>query len=225
VVTATDALRVADRRMYSQKGQRADSASSQTRGVLLRVLHEREPELERHLDGVARLAATFGRALSFDAEEQDVLVRAAELHDVGKIAIPDEILHKRGELSAEEWALMRKHTLIGQRVLEAAPALGQVAAVVRSTHERWDGEGYPDGLAGREIPLSSRVILICDAFNAMTEGRPYRAAISAEEALEELREGAGSQFDPQLVGTFVDEVLPALDQSQRSVDSSASPSK
>jgi len=120
---------------------------------------------------------------------------------------------------------MRKHTLIGQRVLEAAPALGQVAAVVRSTHERWDGEGYPDGLAGREIPLSSRVILICDAFNAMTEGRPYRAAISAEEALEELREGAGSQFDPQLVGTFVDEVLPALDQSQRSVDSSASPSK
>ncbi|HYG96910.1 MAG TPA: HD domain-containing phosphohydrolase [Solirubrobacterales bacterium] len=225
VVTATDALRVADRRMYSQKGQRADSASSQTRGVLLRVLHEREPELERHLDGVARLAATFGRALSFDAEEQDVLVRAAELHDVSKIAIPDEILHKRGELSAEEWALMRKHTLIGQRVLEAAPALGQVAAVVRSTHERWDGEGYPDGLAGREIPLSSRVILICDAFNAMTEGRPYRAAISAEEALEELREGAGSQFDPQLVGTFVDEVLPALDQSQRSVDSSASPSK
>jgi diguanylate cyclase (GGDEF)-like protein len=225
VVTATDALRVADRRMYSQKGQRADSVSSQTRGVLLRVLHEREPELERHLDGVAHLAATFGRTLSFDAEEQDVLVRAAELHDIGKIAIPDEILHKRGELSEEEWALMRKHTLIGQRVLEAAPALGQVAAVVRSTHERWDGEGYPDRLAGREIPLGSRAILICDAFNAMTEGRPYRAAVSREEALEELRDGAGSQFDPQLVGTFLDKVLPALDQSQRSVDSSASPSK
>jgi HD-GYP domain-containing protein (c-di-GMP phosphodiesterase class II) len=120
---------------------------------------------------------------------------------------------------------MRKHTLIGQRVLEAAPALGQVAAVVRSTHERWDGEGYPDGLAGRDIPVGSRIIFICDAFNAMTEGRPSRPAVSQEQALEELREGAGSQFDSELVRTFCDKVLPALGQSQRSVDSSGSPSK
>jgi two-component system, cell cycle response regulator len=225
VVTATDALRVADRRMYAKKGLRAGSALSQTRGVLLRVLQEREPQLERHLEGVASLAAAFGRALSLEGEELDVLVRAAELHDIGKIAIPDEILHKSGKLTAEEWTLMRKHTLIGERVLEAAPALGKVAQVVRSTHERWDGEGYPYGLAGREIPLGSRVILICDAYNAMTEGRPYRVAVGKEEALEELQRCAGSQFDPELVRTFVEKVVPALDQSQRLVDSSGSPSK
>jgi two-component system, cell cycle response regulator len=217
VVTATDALRVADRRMYSQKGRRADSAIGQTRGVLLRVLHEREPELERHLDGVARLAVAFGRQLSLDAEELDVLVRAAELHDVGKIAIPDEILHKAGPLSAEEWTLMRKHPLIGQRVLDAAPALGEVAKVVRATHERWDGEGYPYGLAGREIPLGSRVILICDAYNAMTEGRSYRSPMSSEQALEELRCGAGTQFDPELVKTFAEKVLPALERERAAV--------
>ncbi|HET7509474.1 MAG TPA: HD domain-containing phosphohydrolase [Solirubrobacterales bacterium] len=211
VVSPTDALRMADRRMYAKKGRRADSARSQTRSVLLSVLHEREPELERHLDGVARLAAAFGKELSMDAEELDVLIRAAELHDVGKIAIPDEVLHKGGELSEEEWALMRKHTLIGQRVLDAAPALGEVAALVRSTHERWDGEGYPDGRAGRDIPLGSRVIHICDAYNAMTEGRPYRPALSSEEALEELRREAGTGFDPELIATFADRVAPALE--------------
>ncbi|HET7507780.1 MAG TPA: diguanylate cyclase, partial [Solirubrobacterales bacterium] len=144
VTTSTDALRVADRRMYAKKGRRADSARSQTRGVLLRMLHEREPDLERHLDGVARLAAAFGKALALDAEEQDVVVRAAELHDIGKVAIPDAVLHKGADLTDEEWELMRKHTIIGQRVLGAAPALSPVADLIRSTHERWDGEGYPD---------------------------------------------------------------------------------
>ncbi len=214
VVSPTDALRLADRRMYAKKGRRADSARSQTRGVLLSVLREREPELERHLDGVARLASVFGRQLNLDAEEVDVLVRAAELHDIGKIAIPDEILHKDGDLTAEEWALMRKHPKIGERVLEAAPALGPVASLVRSTHERWDGKGYPDQLAGRDIPRGSRAILICDAYNAMTEGRPYRAPMSSESALEELRRGGGTQFDPDLVKTFAEKVVPALEREQ-----------
>jgi diguanylate cyclase (GGDEF)-like protein len=208
--TAADALRLADRRMYAQKGQRAGSARSQTRGVLLRVLHEREPELDRHLDGVARLAATVGHALRLEAEDIDVLVRAAELHDIGKVAIPDEILHKSGRLTEAEWALMRKHTVIGERVLSAAPAMSQVAKLVRSTHERWDGSGYPDGLAGEEIPLGSRIILICDAFNAMTEGRPYREPMSAERATEALREGAGKQFDPKLVDLFLERAETAM---------------
>jgi two-component system, cell cycle response regulator len=211
VTTSTDALRVADRRMYAKKGRRADSARSQTRGVLLRMLHEREPDLERHLDGVARLAAAFGKALALDAEEQDVVVRAAELHDIGKVAIPDAVLHKGADLSPEEWELMRKHTIIGQRVLGAAPALSPVADLIRSTHERWDGEGYPDRLAGKDIPLGSRAIFICDAYNAMTEGRSYRSPMSREEALEELRSGAGTQFDPDLVRAFVEKVVPMLD--------------
>ncbi|HET8565729.1 MAG TPA: diguanylate cyclase [Solirubrobacterales bacterium] len=214
VTTSTDALRVADRRMYAKKGRRADSARSQTRGVLLRMLHEREPELERHLDAVAHLAATFGRALALDAEEQDVLVRASELHDIGKIAVPDELLHKGSDLTPEEWELMRKHPIIGQRVLDAAPAMTPVAALVRSTHERWDGEGYPDRLAGKEIPLGARIIFICDAYNAMTEGRPYRPAMSREQALEELRGGAGTQFDPDLVRAFVEKVVPQLERGR-----------
>ncbi len=109
---------------------------------------------------------------------------------------------------------MRKHPKIGERVLDAAPALGPVASLVRSTHERWDGEGYPDKLAGRDIPLGSRVILICDAYNAMTEGRPYRAPMSIEGALEELHRGAGTQFDPELVKTFAEKVIPALERDR-----------
>jgi two-component system, cell cycle response regulator len=214
VVSPTDALRLADRRMYAKKGRRADSARSQTRGVLLSVLREREPGLERHLDGVAHLTAVFGRQLNLDAEEIDVLVRAAELHDIGKIAIPDEILHKDGKLTDEEWALMRKHPKIGERVLDAAPALGPVASLVRSTHERWDGEGYPDKLAGRDIPRGARAILICDAYNAMTEGRPYRAPMSSESAIEELQRGSGTQFDPDLVKTFAEKVVPALEREK-----------
>jgi HD-GYP domain-containing protein (c-di-GMP phosphodiesterase class II) len=194
--------------MYAKKGRRADSARSQMRGVLLRILHEREPDLERHLDGVGHLAAAFGKALALDAEEQDVVTRAAELHDIGKIGIPDELLHKGEALTPEEWELMRKHPIIGERVLDAAPALRPVANVVRSTHERWDGEGYPDRLSGRDIPLGSRIILICDAYNAMTEGRPYRPALSPEQALEELRRGAGTQFDPALVRTFCEQLAP-----------------
>ncbi len=210
VATPSEALHLADRRMYAQKGRQTDSASSQTRGVLLRVLHEREPELDRHLDGVVRIAAAMGRALKLDAEERDVLVRAAELHDIGMVAIPDEILHKRGSLSDAEWALMRKHTMIGERVLGAAPAMRQVAKIVRATHEHWNGGGYPDGLAGEEITLWARIILICDAYNAMTEGRPYRKPMSAREAIETLREASGTQFDPELVDLFTKRVEPNL---------------
>jgi hypothetical protein len=118
------------------------------------------------------------RARGMGAEDLDVLTRAADLHDIGKIAIPDGVLHKPGPLDAGEWELVHSHTLIGERILETAAALAPVARVVRSSHERWDGGGYPDGLAGEEIPLASRIILICDAYDAMTSDRPYRAAMS-----------------------------------------------
>ena len=115
-------------------------------------------------------------------EELDEVARAAELHDVGKIAIPDAILDKPGPLDAGEWSFMRRHTLIGERILLAAPALRPVARLVRSSHERWDGGGYPDGLAGEEIPLGARVVAVCDAFDAMTTERPYRDPRASADA-------------------------------------------
>jgi diguanylate cyclase (GGDEF)-like protein len=213
--TPTEALRLADRRMYMEKGQRADSALSQTRGVLLGLLREREPDHDRHVDGVAHLATDAGRALGLDAEDLDVLVRAAEMHDIGKVAIPEEILRKAGPLNEAERELMQKHTEIGERVLFAAPALREVGKVVRSTHEHWDGSGYPDGLAGEEIPLAARVILICNAYDSMTESRAYGEPLSRDEAIAELRRGAGRQFDPDLVELIVERVPRMRDSGAR----------
>jgi two-component system cell cycle response regulator len=200
------ALRIADHRMYLEKGRRAESAQRQTHDVLVSLLHEREPQLEEHMHGVARLAVDLGRALEMDPEELDVLARAAELHDIGKMAIPDQVLHKPGPLDPAEWELVRSHTVIGQRILEAAAAMAPVARVVRSSHERWDGHGYPDGLSGEAIPLASRIVFACDAFDAMTSDRPYRAAMGVGEALEELHANAGTQFDPRLVELFCERV-------------------
>lgn len=195
----TETLRLADHRMYAEKGRRIDSAGRQTRNVLMSVLREREPELGEHLQGVARLSVELGRRIALTAEELDTLGRAAELHDIGKMAIPDEILHRPGPLNDQEWALLRTHTLVGERILDAAPAMGPVARLVRWTHERWDGQGYPDGLTGDEVPLGARIISVCDAFDAMTSERPYKTKIDVEDALDDLRQNAGSQFDPMVV--------------------------
>ena len=205
-----EALRLADRRMYAQKGTRAHSPERQTIGVLLRTLHEREPDLGTHLEGVALLAIVLARCLELDAEERDVVARAAQLHDVGKMAVPDEILRKPGPLNDREWEVMRNHTLIGERILASAPALAPVAKLVRFSHERWDGGGYPDGLAGEDIPLGARIIAVCDAYEAMVEDRPWCSPKSSEEALAELRRCAGTQFDPRLVDAFAHQVFPEL---------------
>ena len=202
----TSALLLADQRMYGHKDSRRASAVSQTRDVLLRVLREREPELHEHLRDVATLAVGVARRMSLEAEQIDEIARAAELHDIGKMAIPDAILSKPGPLDADEWEFMRNHTLIGERILGAAPALRSVAKLVRSSHERWDGDGYPDRLAGTAIPLGARIILVCDAFDAMTTDRAYGGARSLEEAEAELRAGAGTQFDAAVVEAFIAEL-------------------
>jgi HD-GYP domain-containing protein (c-di-GMP phosphodiesterase class II) len=136
---------------------------------------------------------------------------AAELHDVGKLAIPDAILAKRDALTDDEWTFIHRHTLVGERILSAAPSLSRVARIVRSTHERLDGQGYPDGLSGTDIPLLSRVVSACVAFFAMTEERPYRRAMASEDAIAELRRCAGTQFDPDvveaLIGAYIDAEL------------------
>jgi two-component system, cell cycle response regulator len=200
--SAHQALQLADQRMYEAKDATRTSSRRQTRDVLMQVLGERDPELHEHLQGVAALAVAVGRKLALSAEQLDEIARAAELHDIGKVAIPDEILHKPGPLAAAEWDLMRQHTVTGERILAAAPAMRPVAAIVRASHERFDGGGYPDRLAGEEIPLGARVVAVCDAFHAMTNERAYQHARDPEAALAELRRCAGTQFDPAVVDAF-----------------------
>jgi diguanylate cyclase (GGDEF)-like protein len=200
------ALQLADERLYARKRGRPSLAGDQTRDVLVRIIHAKQPSLRDHSSEVAELCLRVGRRLAMSAEELDELARAAELHDVGKVGIPDAILEKPDALSRREWEFMRQHTVLGERILSAAPALRPVAAIVRATHERWDGRGYPDGLAGEEIPLGARVIAACDAYQAMTSDRVYRRQIGHEGARDELRRGAGAQFDPVVVEVLLAEL-------------------
>jgi HD-GYP domain-containing protein (c-di-GMP phosphodiesterase class II) len=167
--------------------------------VLASVLAEHDPELG---GVIVDACLAIGRELGMDESELVALRAAAALHDIGKIAVPDAILSKPGPLTEEEWEFVRRHPVVGERILRAAPALTPVGPIVRSTHEHFDGGGYPDGLAGEAIPLASRIVAVCDAFDAMTSPRPYRSAMSAEGALEELRRGAGTQFDPMVAAAF-----------------------
>jgi diguanylate cyclase (GGDEF)-like protein len=199
---ASEALRIADQRMYAQKNAGRSSASRQSADVLRRALAERSPGLNEHLRDVAELAEAVARQLGLTEEQTQSVRQAAELHDVGKVAIPERILEKPGPLDAEEWAFMHKHTLIGERIIAAAPALAAVARLVRSSHERWDGDGYPDGLVSEDIPLGSRIVAVADAFDAMTTTRSYSQARPDEHALAELRACSGSQFDPVVVEAF-----------------------
>ena len=197
------ALRLADHRMYAKKGSRRGSAREQTHNVLLGLLKEREPDLHDHLCHVGELAADVARKLGLEKDQVDDIRRGAELHDIGKAAVPDAILNKPGPLNEHEWAFMRRHTYVGERILAAAPSLSGVASLVRSSHERWDGKGYPDGLIGDSIPFGARIIAVCDAFDAMTSNRPYATARPADLAIAELRRVAGTQFDPDVVEAFV----------------------
>jgi two-component system cell cycle response regulator len=193
----------------------------------MRLLREREPGLGDHVDSVAALATPVARHFITGTEELDILRRAAELHDIGKMAVPDATLGKAGPLDDEEWALIRDHTLIGERILSSAEALIPVADLVRSSHERWDGGGYPDGLAGEAIPLGSRIIFACDAFTAMTDDRPYSPSKAPAEALAEMRACSGTQFDPRVVEIVCREVAsrhqPFVDASPLRMRPSASP--
>ena len=198
----TEAMRLVDQRMYGHKTSGRRSPDRQSRDVLLRVLQERNPELAERHAAVARLVDAVTDRLGMPADERVQTRQAAELHDIGKLGIPEDILHKPGPLEPEEWAFVRRHPLIGERIMGAAPALAAAAKLVRSSHERLDGSGYPDRRSGEEIPLGSLVIAVCDAFTAMTTPRPYAAQRTIPEAITELRRCAGSQFDPAVVDAF-----------------------
>jgi diguanylate cyclase (GGDEF)-like protein len=171
--------------------------------ALASALQERDRYTSEHSESVVDLTARVGEALALGSEEISHVRTAALLHDIGKVGVPDDVLHKAGPLTEREWEIMRQHPAIGERILRAIPGLGAVARIVRHEHERWDGKGYPDQLAGAEIPVGSRIILACDAYHAMTSDRPYRKAMKHAEAMAELSGNAGTQFDPEVVQALV----------------------
>jgi diguanylate cyclase (GGDEF)-like protein len=200
--SVADALHLAEQRMYAQKAGGRTGAGGQAKDVLLATLTERSPDLSRHTNGVAELSELVADHLDLPQDARIAIRQAAELHDIGKLGVPDAILNKPGPLTAQEWEYMHQHTIIGQRIVSAAPALTGAGELIRSSHEHFDGSGYPDGLAGEHIPMGARIILVCDAFEAMISDRPYRAARSEPEAIAELQRCAGTQFDPAVVAAF-----------------------
>jgi putative nucleotidyltransferase with HDIG domain len=175
-----------------------------TAQVLGEVVEHDDAYTGVHIRGVAHLAVEVAADLNLDGKQRRLVEFGALLHDVGKIAIPKEIINKPGPLDGSEWQVIRTHTIEGQRMLANIGGLmREVGEVVRSSHERFDGGGYPDGLSGEQIPIESRVVFCCDAYNAMTTNRPYRAALPPEAAVAELRANSGTQFDPQVVDVLL----------------------
>jgi diguanylate cyclase (GGDEF)-like protein/putative nucleotidyltransferase with HDIG domain len=196
--TAEEALRLADERMYAQKEARRTLAGQEA-APLIQLLAEIDHDLDVHTNNVARLSAATAVRLGLDRAHVTQVKLGAQLHDIGKMAMPQSILQKPAPLDDEERKFINEHTIIGERILKAAPSLAGIATLVRSSHERLDGNGYPDGLSGSSIPLGSRIIAACDAYDAMTSSRIYRPAVDPATAIRELEECSGTQFDPRVI--------------------------
>jgi HD-GYP domain-containing protein (c-di-GMP phosphodiesterase class II) len=182
----------------------------ETLASLSNALEAKDGYTGDHAQAVGDLAVAVARRVGLRGEALDAVEFGAVLHDIGKIRIPESILNKPGPLDDAEWEIMRQHPEDGERILEPIASLAPVRPIVRSSHERWDGDGYPDNLAGDEIPLGARIVSVCDAYRAMIEPRPYRAARDVETARTVLLENAGTQFDPACVRALLEE-LDSLD--------------
>jgi HD-GYP domain-containing protein (c-di-GMP phosphodiesterase class II) len=182
---------------------RLRTTSLATIRALAAAMESKDQYTAEHAESLALTAVAVGQHLGLSSEDLCRLEYAALLHDIGKIGIPIAILNKPDQLNAAEFAEITKHTILGERISSQVEDLKPVAGIIRSAHERWDGGGYPDGLSGQEIPLLSRILLACDAFDAMTSNRPYREALPVEAALVEVRACAGGQFDPDVVDALV----------------------
>jgi len=172
--------------------------------TLLDLVEEAAPDVASHMERTARLARLVALEARLGDPLHNLVVRTARLHDVGKLAIPPWVREKPGPLSETERRIMRSHPVTGQAILERKPGLVGLGVLVRATHERWDGTGYPDRLKGSQIPLPARIVAVCDAFDAMTKPRPYSRSMTIESALSELDRCAGAQFDPGIVKVFCD---------------------
>jgi diguanylate cyclase (GGDEF)-like protein len=190
-----------ERELAMLQAQRGSPAAVQ---ALAAAIEERDNYTHEHSEEVVHLARGVAMLLGLQAGQAERIAHAALLHDVGKLAVPNEILHKPGPLTPEEWEVMADHPVAGERILLRIPDLAMIAPIVRHEHEHWDGSGYPDGLRARMIPIGSRIILACDAYHAMITDRPYREAMSPGDAADELRRCSGAQFDPDVVEALLD---------------------
>jgi HD-GYP domain-containing protein (c-di-GMP phosphodiesterase class II) len=195
VITALDFL------SHASIGRDEDALTAAV-GALALLVDQRDRYTGAHAAEVAGLARHLAFELGCERDEVAIIGMAARLHDMGKVAIPDAILLKPGPLTAQEWAVMHTHSVVGADVLSRVPVLRPIAPAVRGHHERWDGSGYPDGVAGEDIPLGARGVAGADAFNAMITTRPYSPAMDPAEALAEVRFCSGTQFDPRVVAAL-----------------------
>jgi diguanylate cyclase (GGDEF)-like protein len=190
-------------RIQGEDDEVADPAQAAVIEALANTLLERDRYTGEHSEDVVELVRGVGRQLAMSEREIETIAAAALLHDIGKVAIPDTVLHKPGALTDAEWELMREHPVIGERILAAVPGMSAIAKIVRHEHEHWNGAGYPDRLLGDDIPMGSRIILACDTYSAITTDRPYRKARSHSEAIAELARCAGTQFDPRVTEALI----------------------
>lgn len=197
-------LKKAEDNMYRSKFLGANSFRSTVLSSIKNALYEKSCETKEHGERISHYCKKIGEALGLPPTKIDELEVFAMLHDIGKIAIDEQLLQKPDKLSEAEWQIMKKHPEIGYRIAQTAPDLINIAEYILAHHERWDGKGYPRGLVGEEIPLLARILAVVDAYDVMTQGRPYQKAFSPEEAQAELQRNAGTQFDPQIVDIFID---------------------
>ncbi|MBN2299567.1 MAG: PocR ligand-binding domain-containing protein [Acholeplasmataceae bacterium] len=202
-INIKEVLKNAEDKMYANKILHGQSARNETIMTLFETLKEKYDEEKLHSSRVSEYCKMMGETLKLSEDQTKELEFAGLMHDIGKITIPDRILDKPGKLTDEEWIIMKTHTINGYHILRSADKYSKLAEYALTHHERWDGKGYPNGLKGEEIPLFSRVICICDAYEAMTADRPYRKALDYKVAIAELNRCAGSQFDKELVATFI----------------------
>ncbi len=201
-ISLEETLNAANKYLQMDKQERSESARNQVVQALLAALSERDYIANGHADRLQELCIKMGETVGLDKHRISALSLVAQVHDLGKVGIPDHILFKKGVLDDQEWSVMRQHPEKGYRIARSSPDLVQVADLILRHHEKWDGSGYPLGLKGEEIPLECRILSIVDAFDAMTNDRPYRKAKSRQEALDELKKFSGTQFEPRLVEEF-----------------------
>lgn len=199
----TQQYQTADHNLYKSKLLKEGSSKSALVRTLMKALEAKDFVTEGHAERMSDLAVQLGEALGLERHRMDQLRLLTKFHDIGKVGIPDRILKKPGALTSEEWKIMSTHTLIGQRIAAASPELAAISDLILKHHEKWDGTGYPLNLAGKAIPLECRILGLVDTFDAMTNDRPYRTALSTDAATAEILRCTGTQFDPELVPVFL----------------------